>query len=1254
MNIQKFKMLDCGARKIWQTELTRILTRDIHKVDLGCHMNNTHVKVGDVHLGEFFEAQFLFGNAYWISIFSNSLAKDISDDISDKSEKILMIGYETYIEPVMIKTKDIMKKVGFTDVDYCIYEGPKHTTSDYMTKERLRKCSVLPLSEYGRFVFVCGISSTLSTYYKIFDRLFNDMYDKKTEQGELFGRLAEELKKNLNDIIDKGKKERIMKKRIQKWILDQSLFYSVIQVLPNEFLSDNLVYDFDDGKALEHYSAERLLTRNSRSEEMHIKVKYLICVCCEWQKASDCKWCYQQEYERPIIGTNETSVIPIQMIEGDLGKGKKDDQDYEKKDDAEKIDFFERDDDHHFIFSEYLYYNHITRDGNHYQYYIRTNALLNRILSDERLFKKFDLYCQTIRDRLFEQDKDRIDVIIAPTHYSNEQFFNMISTKVFRSKCEIITLNPKNEFRSNFESKYSNYSYIFNPVKNLQEETHIYFHYVDDELILGNSFHRAKSFVASLIRRLEIEAAKTSIHLFESVIILLNRNSSASKYNYVNEADRFFSFIDINVPSLRNYGDSCHLCGKKAQATRLKKKSAFLSMEEHWAERERYHIIKNLEGAKEVFLKQSEEIRERHIRRFYCENQMYKRLSHEWSDPNKIFRIILECISSELNPLKGDSLYEYIYSFIIVLSRPFLYYRENVKKAIHAILLYMLEILKKDYRIQPKSLIKKLKDINRIDHKEAFQIIRNMKDLALKSRQDKHIFYLYLILLKRICEIESNYFINYENIAFAFDFVEKINVTEGEKQQFKMMLRSSIMKITGGLSGYRKAIRLDNEIVQSGILSSVNEKELALKEFVKSVFLDNLHVITEKKENIQKDSRPFPGSFQDVFDEITNKEKVFLIAKVSSTGERFIIDQNGQSSFQQNEKILDYASHIDGDNDFIDGGDYFGVQVCKIGYGNLDSVYMVVNHLSQETEIDRLLLLRNLLLYRYDIAEQIKIDARSGVLYKMYQEENWVKILSEPKAISHGNSEDIIESIRSLEKIYHLSSDTEIPNGIYSEITLLANKLISFMHCSRVAKDMGFEYKFQSMLDVVYVKDISRFETLSLDRLEMSDGDFDFTDSSDKLAQTHNQLQDFLPRLDYYVASAQGQYQPNGYNIECDSSVLHNSQNVKKVLSLAIDSTGSSWISIALIHILVQNAIEHGEKDDSVKIRFETGENAVHLKVVNKKKSVERHQNNSRRITQLAMEHTINNNEYARMDFKEDEEDPNNYISTIYNYFMGD
>ena len=31
---------------------------------------------------------------------------------------------------------------------------------------------------------------------------------------------------------------------------------------------------------------------------------------------------------------------------------------------------------------------------------------------------------------------------------------------------------------------------------------------------------------------------------------------------------------------------------------------------------------------------------------------------------------------------------------------------ENVKKAIHAILLYMLEILKKDYRIQPKSLIK--------------------------------------------------------------------------------------------------------------------------------------------------------------------------------------------------------------------------------------------------------------------------------------------------------------------------------------------------------------------------------------------------------------------------------------------------------------------------------------------------------------------------------------------------------------------
>lgn len=1253
MNIQKFKMLDCGPRKIWQTELTRILTRDIHKVDLGCHVNSTHVKVGDVHLGEFFEAQFLFGNAYWISIFSNSLAKDISDVISDKSEKILMIGYETYIEPVMIKTKDIMEEAKFTDVDYCIYEGPKHTTSDYMTKERLRKCSVLPLSEYDRFVFVCGISSTLSTYYKIFDRLFNDMYDKKSEQGERFGRLAEELKKECDNIYSEDEKEKILKKRIQKWILERSLFYSVIQVLPNEFLSDNAAYDLDDGKILEHQRAERLLTRTGGSEEMRIEAKYLICVYCEWQKASDCKWCYQQEYERPIIGTNETSVIPIQMIEGDLSKGKKDDQDDEKKDDAEKIDFFERDADHHFVFSEYLYYNHITRDGNHYQYYIRTNALLNRILSDERLSKKFGQYCQTIRDRLIKKDEERIDVIIAPTHYSNERFFNMISTEVFESQCEIITLNPKNEFRSNFESKYSNYSYIINPLKNLQAETNIYFHYVDDELILGNSFYRAKSFVTSLIRRLDIKVARKNIHLFESVIILLNRNSSASKYNYVSDADRFFSFIDINVPSLRNYGDSCHLCGKKAQATRLKKKSAFLSMEEHWAERERYHIIKNLEGAKEVFLKQSDDIQERHIRRFYCENQMYKRLSHEWSDPNKIYRIILDCISSELNPLKGDLQYEYIYSFIIVLSRPFLYYRENVKKAIHAILLYMLEILNKDYRIQPKSLIRLLKDINGIDHNKAFIIIQDMKDIALKSRQDEHIFYLYLILLKRICEIESNYFIKFKKIAFAFDFVEKINVTEGEKKQFKMMLRSSIIKITGGLSGYRKAVRLDNEILRSGILSSANEKDRELKEFVKSVFLDNLHVITEKKDITQKDSHPFPSSFQDIFDEITNNEKVFLIAKVSSTGERFIIDQDGRSTFQQNEKILDQSYMVDSDNDFKDGGDFFSVQVCKIGYGNLDSVYMIVNHLSQESEIDRLLLLRKLLLYRYDIAEQIKIEARSGVLYKMYQEENWVKILSEPKAISHGNSEDIIESISSLEKIYHLSSKADVPNGIYSEITLLANKLISFMHCSRVAKDMGFEYKFQSMLDITYVKDISKSGTLNPDTLKMSDSDIDFSDSSDELAPTYNQLQDFIPRFEYYLTSIRGQYQPDGNNIECDTGVLHSGQNVKKILSLAIDSTGSSWISIALIHILVQNAIEHGEKDDSVKIRFEAGENAIHLKVVNKKKPVETHHNNSRRITQLAMEHTINNR-YARMDFKEDEGDPKNYVSTIYNYFMGE
>ena len=208
MMIQKYKFIQSDGEELWKKELKQILSRDIHGKSLGCCVNNTHMKIGDIHLGTFFEAQFLFGNAYWISIFSNALKQTIINDSNNcfmdrKSQPILLIGYETYSEPVILRAKELLQDNYL--IDYCIYEEPKYTLHNQKSDVRIRLCSERKISQYQSFIIVSGISSTLSTYYQIVSQL------------------RAEIKKETKKCI---KHEDIIKK---------CRFYSIIQVLPDCF-----------------------------------------------------------------------------------------------------------------------------------------------------------------------------------------------------------------------------------------------------------------------------------------------------------------------------------------------------------------------------------------------------------------------------------------------------------------------------------------------------------------------------------------------------------------------------------------------------------------------------------------------------------------------------------------------------------------------------------------------------------------------------------------------------------------------------------------------------------------------------------------------------------------------------------------------------------------------------------------------------------------------------------------------------------
>lgn len=1239
MKIQKYKFINADTEQVWKKELKLVLNRDIHEKGLGCCIDNTHMKIGDIHIGKFFEAQFLFGNAYWISIFSNALKEIIVENNKNYTNRILIIGYETYIEPVAIQTRDLLYNSGY-NVEYCIYEEPKYIAHGKKSGVRIRFRNDKDLQNYDSYIIICGIASTLSTY------------------NQIISKIQSEIHPDIINISDENEKnDELIKTRDD--LIKKSSFYSIIQVLPSEFENkcESKFYLNEDD-----YLINLALDHTVSRDFLSIKTKYLVSVFCEWQNARSCKWCYDKNMERPIVATNETSIIPVQMI------GNRRELNIKSTAQTVKIDFFERDKDKNFIYLDYLYYNHIERSNHHYQYYIRTNSLIKKITETKNDI--IDVFCKNVREKLItDKTENRIDVLVVPAHYSNEQFFNIISKRVFNSCCEIISFNPKKEFRSNFETKYSNYAYIFDALQK-NNDTKVYFHYVDDQLITGTSYYRAKSFVKSLFNNSNFKSAidvSKKISLFESVIVLLNRNSASSKLNYIDDSDKFFSLIDITVPFLRNYGDSCYLCAKTQNANEIKKKSAYISMSDYWLEKESYHSIKNLEEAKIAKSKQKLEIIQRKFRNFYCENLLWSNLKNNWSDADTIYKNILNIMASDIKYYDRRMQYEYIMSFIKILSRPFLYYRENIKKAVLAILLYMIHVLNTDSDVMPSSILLILKKIEHIDHKHAYDYIDNYEitERMRAKKENKEKYYLYVILLSNLSSINSNYLINSENIKYALSFYNKIkdrlqDIKENNDDnidEISKYICRYIKNITNGISGNYKALKLDEELADKELNDSNSE-------LVQRLYLENLEAVNRKsdffdKNSFSKENDSLKERYSFLLKKIVPDNDAYLIVSISEKS-LYILAKNHKKYNEDLEHELRNKFIKNQEEEVIIEKNYFAIKCCKSLLKDVGCVYLVVSDYKNVKNIfNQYAFIRSILCYRYDLCVLLEEDIKSGSIKALFDDESWMETLSQPKAVSHGQSEDIREHLFVLDQLYFLYS-AQINDSkynvkgynIYSEITLFSNLLISHYHFKRISNDNGRDYKFKDELRIVhldYYQSIHSEEDSYGKYREVDDSDFDCEPNitiQEELKNKITCIQAFLPRFRYYLNCMS----EHGYSVECDTSVIETDNSITKIINLYLTNSSSIWFSIAIIHMLIRNAIQHGAKNSSIRVLFEKNGSAYNLIVQNFLNNND--WKTEQGITQKALTAAFEGS-YAEIEFNAFQEQ-GSYVAKITNFFIGE
>ena len=860
---------ETNIEHVWQKKLRNILNTDIHEKVLGCHIRNTHIRIGNLHYGSFYEAQLLFSHARWVGRFSEWLKNVIKTETCKKN--ILIVGYETYIEPVLIKLEDNKK-----NIHYCIYEEAK-----YESKERIRyfdhvwdNCYKKGL-KYQQIIFVCGISTSLSIYKKMYD-----LVESKIRKIENESKRNIKISVGTNMIQDSPDDQTM-----SILSLYNPTFYSVVQVLPESVKEGDHYFPLDDSTGISwdkaHKSAARVFASNDLRPELIINVKYLIDVFSEIYLAKECPWCFPSngiENERPLIKTEDVSVIPTQMIgRGSAANKEKSQEAYRNKykdnnsGDSEKNNcvfsnhyslFFKKETvdvaseaktlsventaqkeqvsqryEEKFVFQDCLYYKHIVRSDHHYHYYIRTGALLIELL--EKTPKIFEQFCkQTKKDLDLPNDNtNNINIIIAPLHFSNSRFPHEINTRVFDGKAHEITFDPRKEYRSNFEVKYSNYGYALEQIKGANSKTQICFYFVDDEINTGYTFNRSKSFAKSLMKSFadrigengeeEGTDKKDEYSIYSGIITLIDRTSVSTKYNYIDNTKKFCSCIHFPVPSIRNYGDSCPLCRQIQDAEVVFSSCTLNGTAQYWEERQRYLQVGSIDRMHEhVENKITNPYQKRHFIRFHCECLLWDAFLGIW-EKEEMIAAFYNIIGNTIRTMESADQYEYLISFLKVASRPFLYYRENEKKAIMEILHKVISsiLANKDIKSQivPIHLIGELSGVKYSK--------RQYKELEENAYKDK-ICSLLIVIISCLSCIESNYLLSIDRIKAICDYIKaldpsmlrfnKTNYTRENKQGIYTIIVNNFKRVISGTSGFEKSQTIDADLRKSMFL--INDK----------------------------------------------------------------------------------------------------------------------------------------------------------------------------------------------------------------------------------------------------------------------------------------------------------------------------------------------------------------------------------------------------------------------------------------------
>lgn len=809
--------LPSTTETLFEQAVKRVLESDIQRYSFGCKVKHTHMRIGSkLHISEFFEAELLFHNNYYVARFALLILRRLEKELQ-KDKPVMFVGYETYSELLLYEIVTNLNAKGF-DSSYMIYEQRQEGTFRYYDS-----IQYLKEKENLVFILIVPINSSMTTHSKLQAWLYQEIEKAGLEQ----------------DIC----------------IVQQ---YAIILIRSGQEGEEP-----DDMEEDYYASMQKGIVRATFLPEDRNTIRYFVCINTKWNDPLMCKFCFPSKSmleERPLIETNRSSIIPIQM----LGIQEKDILNFKGKNGEKKTSIDEENQRRVDRLGGALIYKHIVRNGNHFMFYFELEKyfIQNRgeIIDWLQGIKECKKKCEGII----------YDVIVAPLHYSNAGFVAEVNYHLYGNAALVLNFEVEKEYRENVRTKYSNVIGLYKKLIDMGNPAELRFHFVDDNIITGNTFLRAKSLFASLLPN---EHSKVKVKVFDDIIVLLNRMSEASIMNCVQDRKDYHAYVFLNISSMRNHEDACTLCKVVENSVTLRDQSATNRMYEYWDKKIVYHQVKKPEECREIYLGDAE-TRQRAIRRMLCTheiNEHLKKIGYLRNETDQVKSGMLKLMSRRKD---SEDAIEWIISYIKIFSRPFVSFRKSCQEASFAIMLELMEFMTKELCKNDS----KLKNNRFTKYGDLKDLCCAIRDAVIKWEQGDKVFSLFLILMQRLSVLGSNYVIRKENISNLFSFVDmfmrKSYIPKEKWQKFIQKYISIVKRIVCLSSDENKCIYLEHIILfgeeygkrdkEKEIVESESNREFAFslpqgtalskgKEFVEILFLENTRVLYDGIHDLNRE-----------------------------------------------------------------------------------------------------------------------------------------------------------------------------------------------------------------------------------------------------------------------------------------------------------------------------------------------------------------------------------------------------------------